>query len=1448
MNKIKRVKLIITGVLLCTSFYYLVNFLALFKSEVRSKDNSAYANPKALEITEKVDYSQLESYYQSIPRADYANAENEAEPVWIARGPFNVSGRTRAVAVDRNNSNILFAGGISGALYRSIDKGQTWNRVSSPSFDKSVSCIVQDPREGFGNIWYYSTGELFQAASTGDERTGSLMGSGIFMSEDNGLTWKKIIRDFGFYQKIVVSKVTGQVFAAQGMGFSKVLPDEHGREIWFLDRFIEHGQFCHTDIFINHETDELFGTIATEDGLKIFYAPSSVSPFRDITPSFHQDKFAFPMTLKSVIGGSPNNPNRYTLYFFNSHMEDDDTENPFGFFICNVSKRNGEVDFQWRNQTQFLPEDIQNSNFDAYKMCIAVKPDNPDVVFIGHKDLYRSLSGFRNSRTEKIATHKNSSELKNQHFIYHVDQQSITFFPNNPNHMLVGTDGGVYYTSNNMAKATNDLIGWNSLNFGYNTNQVYSVSIPQERNSNMLVAGVQDNGTWISFDNGENHHWTQLMEGDGMHCTFTNENKVYASSQSGKISKLNIFKNEGSFSVDKVIESNFEWGRKPFYCTDPNNNAIFYVADDTRRIRRYGLEEDFGYVPEFVVNQDDFISVMEISKFPSTSLYVGTKAGKLFKILNPSSNNPVVSDITHENFRDAVSWITIDSRNSENIFAVVSNRISGGVFYSNDGGEEWHDVGGIMNHDAPGDFRPPSVRCLAIHRVDENPDYLKILLGTSIGLYSTRDIDLNDEGRLEDVRWAMEAENSIGNTIITDIECRSSDGMVAIATYGHGVFTTKMGFENNPVYALKEIPDIVFKDENDISILPLSDYFRDLEGDPISYRVTSNSNYDAVSAWVRDEKLFVNASQSTHGSSFITLKATSNGKSIYSHFRAEVSNGESALFDQVVDGNSFYASSENRMVRVKKMEDDFYVSNDQLWDVNSIFVEGKRLSRFVNPSSVKVLIEQVEGDRRIEVLNRSFRVDGDNIQVSEGRNNKFDLTVNFNEPLRLSNGHYWLSVTPVILESNDEWLWKGDAGNGNAREYRRGQWRTVGQRLSFAIRGTLANERAYRNIRLFSAQQKSETQIDLNWKPLEWSSSLAPAGIVIERQNLRAERPSFEQVAFIHYKEDSYSDISNFTPGATYVYRIKVVGKKPSSGYVSDRVNFKGRPNVPQNFRVLRNTSDIAILCWDQLNTRLWRNSPDELKLYRSYNPNHGYVKVGDLNTNSWTFLDALPRDGERYFYKLIASNIAGSSSSITVDCISFLHTPENFSALRQGNGDVLLEWEDLSSSELGYKIYKALNEEDLDVLNDQNLLTIVDANITKFADKQASGNAVALNYYYKIKAYNWISESVPTRAIQTEEADNFLNSRITRSVKQGENIILFPNPTEGQFNLRLGKDITEANVTISSLDGKIILEQKVNSLSQASFDLSNKSRGTYIVKVVSSDNQIIITEKIILR
>ncbi|KAA1246559.1 hypothetical protein [Aquimarina sp. RZ0] len=61
---------------------------------------------------------------------------------WRNRAPFNIGGRTRALAIDRVNENVILAGGVSGGLWRTEDGGVNWREVTRSFQSPSVIRFV----------------------------------------------------------------------------------------------------------------------------------------------------------------------------------------------------------------------------------------------------------------------------------------------------------------------------------------------------------------------------------------------------------------------------------------------------------------------------------------------------------------------------------------------------------------------------------------------------------------------------------------------------------------------------------------------------------------------------------------------------------------------------------------------------------------------------------------------------------------------------------------------------------------------------------------------------------------------------------------------------------------------------------------------------------------------------------------------------------------------------------------------------------------------------------------------------------------------------------------------------------------------------------------------------------------------------------------------------------
>ena len=92
---------------------------------------------------------------------------------WSEMGPNNVGGRTRALAFHPDNEDILYAGGVSGGLWRSVDQANTWEQVTS--FGSLAENGVPDCNLTIGSIAIAGNGAWYKLTNNPTEMYASLM-------------------------------------------------------------------------------------------------------------------------------------------------------------------------------------------------------------------------------------------------------------------------------------------------------------------------------------------------------------------------------------------------------------------------------------------------------------------------------------------------------------------------------------------------------------------------------------------------------------------------------------------------------------------------------------------------------------------------------------------------------------------------------------------------------------------------------------------------------------------------------------------------------------------------------------------------------------------------------------------------------------------------------------------------------------------------------------------------------------------------------------------------------------------------------------------------------------------------------------------------------------------------------------------------------------------------
>lgn len=120
---------------------------------------------------------------------------------------IDVSGRISAVLIDPNDPNHIFIGSANGGIWKSLDRGKSWEACSDYADTLSIGALAFDPKDS--KTVY---------AGTGEGNAGySYLGQGILCSKDGGTTWNPLCTDpfqgLGFYDLVVDPNNNKRLFA-----------------------------------------------------------------------------------------------------------------------------------------------------------------------------------------------------------------------------------------------------------------------------------------------------------------------------------------------------------------------------------------------------------------------------------------------------------------------------------------------------------------------------------------------------------------------------------------------------------------------------------------------------------------------------------------------------------------------------------------------------------------------------------------------------------------------------------------------------------------------------------------------------------------------------------------------------------------------------------------------------------------------------------------------------------------------------------------------------------------------------------------------------------------------------------------------------------------------------------------------------------------------------------
>jgi photosystem II stability/assembly factor-like uncharacterized protein len=653
--------------------------------------------------------------------------------IWESMGPVDWTswsynpgnGRVNCVAVHPYDPNTIYAGTPSGGLWRSTDNGGTWQVLYTDLASMGVSGIVIRPDEP--NTIY---------VATGDGDGADTWSSGVIKSTDGGTTWETTGLDWNITQTRTTRALRmdpmdpDRMYCAASNGLFRTTD---GGATW--DN-VQGGSFRDVE-FMPGDSSIVYACtnrfFRSEDGITFTAVTAGLPPQGEVS--------------RMAIAVSPANP--LIVYALCGRSSDQ------GFHGLYRSV-DGGLTFSTRstqpNIFGYAEDGLTDGGQAWYDMALAVDPDDPDVVYVGGINVWKSTNG---GLTWSIRSH----------WVYpsvvgytHADIHSLDIIGGR---LFCGSDGGLFSSGNG-------ALSWTDLSEGLNITQFYRIG-GSELNPGLVLGGAQDNGS-NRLRNGE---WIHVFGADGMECAVdpTNPDIIYVSSQNGGILRSNL----GGQSFESVND----------FITEPGPWVTPYVIDPVTPTRLVA-----GYL-NLWISEDRGNSWFQATEWLGTeSMRCIAIAPSDPNVIYAARNDRVVrSDdggFTWSNIRFGLPNLSptsfgVDPEDPYHVWITFSGTSANQkVYESLAGGVSWiNRSAGLPNASAN------SIVCQA-----NSPN--GVYLGTDVGVFYRDDVT---------GAWEVYGEG-LPNVVVSELEINYNAGKLRAGTYGRGLWQANLFY--SPFAAIGE--------------------------------------------------------------------------------------------------------------------------------------------------------------------------------------------------------------------------------------------------------------------------------------------------------------------------------------------------------------------------------------------------------------------------------------------------------------------------------------------------------------------------------------------------------------------------------------------------------------------------------------------------------------------
>jgi photosystem II stability/assembly factor-like uncharacterized protein len=690
-------------------------------------------------------------------------------------GPAFMSGRVADIVIDPNNQNIWYVAEGSSGVWKTINSGTTWICLTDKESFFSTGCITLDPNNS--NIVWLGTGE-----NVGGRHVS--VGHGIYVSNDGGKHWEnKGLKKSEHISKIIVNPKNSQEIwvASQGPLWSSggergLYKTVDGGNNWKL--VLSSNEWTGvTDLVIDPRNEEILyaatwqrhrnvaAYIGGGEGTALYKSTDGGDTWAKL-------KHGLPTTDMGKIGLtiSPINPD--ILYA-----------------AIELDRKKGAIyrsDNQGNSWTK-MSDVVSGGTGPHYYQELVASPHVFDKIYLMDVRVQISEDGGKTFYTMK----ENDK---------HSDNHSLTFKMDDPNYLLIGTDGGIYESFDN------------SENWKYvcnlPTTQFYKLAVDDAEPFYNIFGGTQDNNSQggpsrtLRTDGIANSDWFVLLGGDG-HQPATepgNPNIVYAQSQQGYLNRIDRTTGEATFirpqsGIDEPYERNnwdspilvshhdpkrLYFGTQRVWRSDNRGDNWKPISGDlTKNEERFtlpimGKQQSWDAAWDvYAMSTYNTITSLSESAIDENIIFAGTDDGIIQYTKNGGNTwtKMLVSSLPGVPATAFVNDIKTDLHNAEIIYIALDNSKFGDykpyLSKSTNGGKTWISItNGI----------PDNALVWRIVQDHINPNLL--FLGTEYGIYASINQGEN---------W-MKFSQGLPTIAVKDLAIQKRENDLVAATFGRGFY------------------------------------------------------------------------------------------------------------------------------------------------------------------------------------------------------------------------------------------------------------------------------------------------------------------------------------------------------------------------------------------------------------------------------------------------------------------------------------------------------------------------------------------------------------------------------------------------------------------------------------------------------------------------------------